>query len=111
VRELRVEHRHHVAPYAEGAHLGIDPGLARQLGHQMARYQIAKLGEYGVLTFGWGWSLLGSFFHTRPLTHSVNLANSNLFLNHSVGCLCLISKKIDGYYTSGFENDSAGPAC
>jgi len=89
VRELRVEHRHHVAPYAEGAHLGIDPGLARQLGHQMARYQIAKLGEYGVLTFGWGWSLLGSFFHTRPLTHSVNLANSNLFLNHSVGCLCL----------------------
>jgi len=26
-RELRVDHRHHVDPYAEGAHLGIDPGL------------------------------------------------------------------------------------
>ena len=53
VGELREEQAHDMAPRREGARLLFDAMLAGELGHEVGRNEIAKLGEDGQRCLGW----------------------------------------------------------
>lgn len=73
VRQLRVEHRHDVAPGTESARFRVDAMLPGQFSDHVTGDKIAELGENRELASGWGCSSSVGFFHTRSLPRSDNL--------------------------------------
>ena len=64
VADLRIKHRHHMAPRAERAGLAVGSGFPRQLWHQMRRNQFDELPQHGNVTAA---RLFCCFiFHTLP---------------------------------------------
>ena len=89
VGELGVDQAHDMAPGAEGAGLVGDAGVARQLGDQVRRNQIAELAQEREAAARW---LAGCLFiHPRPCGR-VQPRRPTLFSSHNTitsgGHLC-----------------------
>ena len=87
VGQLAVEHGDHMAPGAEGPGLGVHAMFPRQFPDQMARDEVAKLGQNAEFAPGWSCPPMVCFFHTRSLPRPANLGNSSRLFSNPVGWL------------------------